>query len=258
MDIQFTFFLIIILFVGLYIYFKKKIAPKIKGGIGELKVLILLKMLSKSEYIILNNILLKIDDSTSQIDHLVISSSGIFVIETKNYKGWIHGHERSNYWKQTIFSKGTKFRNPIMQNKVHVYALSKILSKYPQIKYFPIVVFTGNAVLKNLTIWSPVIYSSQLLRTIRSKNNEQILSRDQIEKIANHLNQIRLKGRKNSLNHIKHVKKKIRHKKENLMSTKCPNCGHFLEKRVGKYGEFYGCSNFPNCKHTERIQKIGI
>jgi len=31
----------------------------------------------------------------------------------------------------------------------------------------------------------------------------------------------------------------------------CPKCGGRLEERIGKYGKFYGCSNYPRCKYTE-------
>lgn len=34
----------------------------------------------------------------------------------------------------------------------------------------------------------------------------------------------------------------------------CPNCGGNLVIRKSKYGEFYGCSNFPKCKHIEEIK----
>lgn len=33
----------------------------------------------------------------------------------------------------------------------------------------------------------------------------------------------------------------------------CPKCGAPLKKVNGKYGMFYGCMNYPNCKYTERI-----
>ena len=33
----------------------------------------------------------------------------------------------------------------------------------------------------------------------------------------------------------------------------CPECGGFLIRRKGKYGKFYGCTNYPKCKHTEQI-----
>jgi DNA topoisomerase-1 len=39
----------------------------------------------------------------------------------------------------------------------------------------------------------------------------------------------------------------------------CPNCGHDLVIRWGRYGKFISCSNFPECRHTEPLlQKIGV
>lgn len=33
----------------------------------------------------------------------------------------------------------------------------------------------------------------------------------------------------------------------------CPNCGDALHRRKGRYGEFYGCRNYPKCVYTEKI-----
>ncbi|MEA3349286.1 MAG: DNA topoisomerase, partial [Chloroflexota bacterium] len=39
----------------------------------------------------------------------------------------------------------------------------------------------------------------------------------------------------------------------------CPECGHDLVIRWGRHGKFIGCSNFPECRHTEPwLEKIGI
>jgi DNA topoisomerase-1 len=39
----------------------------------------------------------------------------------------------------------------------------------------------------------------------------------------------------------------------------CPECGHDLVIRWGRYGKFISCSNFPACRHTEAwLQKIGV
>ena len=39
----------------------------------------------------------------------------------------------------------------------------------------------------------------------------------------------------------------------------CPECGHELIIRWGRYGKFISCSNFPNCRHTEPwLEKIGV
>lgn len=53
----------------------------------------------------LNDIMLPTEKGTSQIDHVIISSYRVFVIETKNYSGWIHGSENSEDWMQTIYSQ---------------------------------------------------------------------------------------------------------------------------------------------------------
>jgi restriction system protein len=40
---------------------------------------------------------------------------------------------------------------------------------------------------------------------------------------------------------------------ENL---ECPKCGYLLVKRNGKRGIFYGCSNFPKCRHTASLEEL--
>ena len=74
-------------------------SPENIGKVGEKRVARKLDWLSK-EYIILNDIMLPTQYGTTQIDHIVISPYGIFVIETKNYKGWIFGHENSEEWNK--------------------------------------------------------------------------------------------------------------------------------------------------------------
>jgi ssDNA-binding Zn-finger/Zn-ribbon topoisomerase 1 len=38
-----------------------------------------------------------------------------------------------------------------------------------------------------------------------------------------------------------------------VTSEICPQCGSHMHKRGGKYGEFLGCGNYPNCKYTKQI-----
>lgn len=246
--------LLILALYGFSFYFKKRIIPKIKGAVGEYKVSAKLKRLKKKDYIVLNDLLLKNGNSTSQIDHIVISKSGIFVIETKNYKGWIHGHQNSEYWTQTIYKHKRKLRNPIKQNWVHVFALKKILSEYQYVKYYPIVVFAGNGKLKNVTASLPVIYTRELLRTIKKTNNSENLSPNQMKLISDKLTQSNVADRKENRNHVKKVKRKVQERKKKEKLKVCPKCGTELIIRKGKYGKFYGCQNFPKCRYTLNIK----
>ena len=49
------------------------------------------------EYVIFNDLLFESNGRSTQIDHVVVSPYGVFVIETKGYKGWIFGGENSEY-----------------------------------------------------------------------------------------------------------------------------------------------------------------
>lgn len=68
------------------------------------------------EYVVFNNLLFEDNEHSTQIDHIVVSPYGVFVIETKGYKGWISGGENSEYWTQTIYKSKHQFYNPIKQN----------------------------------------------------------------------------------------------------------------------------------------------
>ena len=253
MDFQIIFIVAVIIVYGIILYIKKRLLPKIKGTLGEIKVSRKLKRLNKKEYKVLNDILLTNGNSTTQIDHIVISRNGIFVIETKHYKGWIHGHENSEYWIQTLYSHKSKLRNPIKQNWAHVYVLKKVLSDYKFAKYFPIVVFSGNAKLKNITSGLPVIYARQLLKTIKNNPEEQNLSIEQINNITDKLDQLNIRGRKENRKHIKQVRRQASESRKHEKSKICPKCGVKLVKKKGRFGRFYGCSNFPECRYTLNV-----
>lgn len=91
----------LVLLVAIFSIFK----PKIKGFLGEKVVSAILSRLNPQKYTVINDVMLNINGKTSQIDHVVVSNYGIFVIETKNYKGWILGDERSEYWTQVIYKR---------------------------------------------------------------------------------------------------------------------------------------------------------
>jgi len=66
-----------------------------KGVMGEWMVNLLIKIfLNKKQYHLIKNVTLPTTDGTTQIDHIIVSRYGIFVVETKNMKGWIFGSEK--------------------------------------------------------------------------------------------------------------------------------------------------------------------
>ena len=242
--------IVFIVFILIIVIVLKINSSKIKGSIGEAKVNTRLNFIGK-EYIVLKDILIKSSNGyTSQIDELVLSEYGLFVIETKNYKGWIFGNEKAENWTQVIYKEKHTFRNPIKQNWSHIYALKSLLSDYPNIKYHPIVVFSGNATLKSIESSIPVIYSNKLNSTIRKLSFEKCLSIDELNKIQTRLESSELKERNARKEHIKNIKQNVREKKIKMANLICPRCNGELKLRNGRNGKFYGCSNYPRCRFT--------
>jgi hypothetical protein len=79
----------------------------VKGWIGERAVSKGLSHLDPVSYVTFHDLYLPRPDrqGTTQLDHVVVSPFGIFVVETKNYQGWIFGSEKQREWTQQIYRK---------------------------------------------------------------------------------------------------------------------------------------------------------
>lgn len=103
---------------------------------------------SGTAYHLLNNITLPFEDGTTQIDHILVSKYGIFVIESKHYSGWIFANASWPTWTQIIFKEKNRFQNPLRQNYKHVMVIQQLLDFIPSEHIHSQVAFTGNAVFK--------------------------------------------------------------------------------------------------------------
>ncbi len=164
-------FLIIVVFASLVK------TPWFKGIIGEFQVnSLLISKLDQNKYTILKNVTLPARDGTTQIDHIVISQFGIFVIETKNYSGWIFGNENQPKWTQVIFKVKNSFQNPLRQNNKHLKTLEEI-TKLPASNFHSVVVFTGDAEFKS-EIPDNVLSLRKLIEHIKSFNQKLLFEKE--------------------------------------------------------------------------------
>ena len=119
-----------------------------------------------SDWILINDVLLPTGGGTTQIDHILVSPSAVFLIETKDMNGWLFGNPYSKYWTQSfmaghwsrrmgIKSKKFKFYNPLKQNEGHARALVK-LGIVDHRKLRPIVIFVGDAIMKTADNFPPI------------------------------------------------------------------------------------------------------
>ncbi len=156
-----------------------------KGVLGEtvINVAMWLK-LEKHLYHRLNNITLPLaNGGSTQIDHVIVSKYGIFVIETKNYKGWIFGNETQRQWTQS-FPNGRKykFQNPLRQNYLHIRTLSDLLDL--ELRYFhSMIAFIGECELKTRDELPEHVLTSGMVSYIKRKQDE-ILSEDEVQSIV--------------------------------------------------------------------------
>lgn len=109
---------------------------------------ILTQKFGDAAYHLLNNITLPFDDGTTQVDHVLVSKYGIFVIESKHYSGRIFANAEQPTWTQVKSYYKRKFQNPLRQNYKHIKAIQKILDFVPPEHIHSLVVFTGDAVFK--------------------------------------------------------------------------------------------------------------
>ena len=222
-----------------------------KGAEGELFVARSeLGRLPQDLFSVFNNVILPTAEGTSQIDHVVVADQGIFVVETKNYQGTIYGNDRSSEWHQYLGENEYPFHNPLHQNYGHLKSLSNIL-QLPERLFVPIVVFPNQTKL-NIETQNAVLHSYELADYIRNYISDSSLTEEQIQstcEVLSKANGIDPAVRKQ---HVQQVQEIIREKNEKIAAGICPRCGGKLVLRNGKYGSFYGCSNYPQCKYTKQ------
>ena len=223
----------------------------IKGWFGEVQGTLAKKMfLDGDTYIDVNNVTIPTSNGTTQIDHVIVSRYGIFVVETKNIDGWIFGDEKSPQWTQSLFGKKYKFQNPLRQNYRHIKALSDFLGIKID-RFFSVVMFWGECEFK--TPMPPNVMDRGYSAYIES-HIAVLFSNHEVQEIVTAIKSGMLP--KSWATHRQHVGSL----KERLSSSiTCPKCGGALVIRTAKSGayagsQFYGCTKFPTCRYVGKIE----
>lgn len=220
-----------------------------RGWIGEKKTTFKMWLsLKPKTYRKFHNLIIPAKNGTTQIDHLLVSPYGLFLIETKNKKGWIFGSENHAKWTQVLYSKKYTFQNPLRQT----FRQKKVLCEFLDINetlVHTIVYFVGDCKFK--TKQPDNVIRSRLGRYIK-KYRDRILSPDEIERLVltleNHVSESSLTTR----DHVRSLHQ--RHKS----NTVCPICGSDLVERTVKKSskigsKFLGCESYPKCRFTKNI-----
>ena len=226
-----------------------------KGVMGEAMVNLSARLfLDKNTYHLIKNVTIPTEDGTTQIDHIIVSRFGVFVVETKNMKGWIFGDERQKMWTQQIYKSKHKFQNPLHQNYKHTKTLEAALGLSAD-KLISVVVFVGDSTFKT-EIPANVTYGGGYIRFIKS-HTKAILSEAEVQQVIGQIAEGRLKPSiKTHVQHVRHVKEIVAAKQaqqQEVATKACPKCGSGMVLRTSKKGpeagnQFWGCSAYPKCR----------
>ena len=229
------------------------------GERGERRVSYFLADLPFEDYWVFNDILIRYGNYTTQVDHIIISRFGVFVLETKNLHGKIYGSENREYWSQYLPDWGYKrfgsiqehkVRNPIWQNNGHIKSLRRLVFGN-DIPIYGIVVFPYET---NLYVDTehPVLNMRDVVPYIKGFLKES-LSLEQMDLYKKRLLEVASKYESDRKYHLDNIRRNQERRDAALASGKCPLCGGQLVLREGKHGRFFGCSNYPQCKYTHSV-----
>ncbi len=159
-----------------------------KGNYGEFLTFVILEKMEGYHRLMTNLYLPKKGGTTTEVDLIMLSETGIYVFESKNYSGWIFGDEASKNWTQTLNSrKKSRFFNPIWQNSAHINALKAVIGADNKL-YKSYIIFSRRCTLKKINVTSnhvKVIKRNQLINTIKKDiiSSEKILTPEEIDQI---------------------------------------------------------------------------
>lgn len=245
------------------------------------------KYLDGDAYWLFNVYVPRPNGSTTEIDAILFHASGIYVIESKNYRGQICGNERREQWTQS-FTAGRNtpvqtysFYNPLKQNQIHVDCFRAWLGwEYVRVPIYSVILFGNDCSLKEVRLpkGGPMVDHQRNLPFIvnrisaSSSFSDEELVKDAYQLAyplsqADRITKARHKSRVRSARRHPAYKEQtlyggvdVPHSPVREPDGPCPLCDGTLRIRVAQKGpnpgnRFLGCSNYPTCRYTKNIDE---
>ena len=246
-----------------------------KGMVGEWFINLCIRLfLDKREYRLLKDVTLPTPQGSTQIDHVIVSRFGLFVIETKNMKGWIFGNPTQKSWTQQIYRRKHHFQNPLHQNHLHMMTLKSLLGLSDN-QLHSVIFFIGDCTFKTPMpqnvmnrgliryvkgITTPVLAENEVAHVVDTIQQGRLAANWQTHR--QHVTQLKTRHADPSANHVS-TREPVRQSVANPPSQSvsppdnppplCPRCGSTMILRTATRGEnkgnqFWGCSGYPKCR----------
>ncbi|MCH1981795.1 NERD domain-containing protein [Ruminococcus sp. OA3] len=179
-----------------------------KGARGEYRTSYELEKANFYKKFIFNCYVPNYKNELTEIDIIMLSTKGIFVVENKNYAGWIFGDENSKNWCQTLNGKKSFFYNPIKQNKSHIKNLNRVLEQ--DIANLQSLITFNRSELKKIAVESDNIHVMNInqIKKFISKCNKQenIYTEEEVNDLHNKLIPYTQVSEEDKQKHIERIK----------------------------------------------------
>ncbi len=231
---------------------------ELKGSFGEW----LTKHYSKvfTDTLVLHDVLIDgAEGHTSQIDMIMVGVKGLYVVEVKMYnEAKIYGDGAKSKWYYYKYGKKYEIYSPIKQNKKHIENLKKFLKDFGDVPCFSIItIICEDFKVSNINqtdyidtaVCSSLPAMDRALQLI-AKDKPIVFDENKKLEIFEYIKENQHIGRDSRYQHKQDVIEYKKQQDEMKEQKICPYCKAPLVLRKGKYGEFYGCSNYPKCKYT--------
>lgn len=239
-------------------------AKEIKGGFGEY----LTKYYSKLvlDGLVIHDVLIDGEDGyTSQIDLVIVGLTGVYVVEVKFFEdARIYGDGKKSKWYYYRGGKKYDIYSPLKQNKKHIEYLKEFLKDFGDVPCFSVLaILCDDVKVSNLNDDKEnpdtvVITGLNVLRDAISaiaKNKPPVFDEGKKQEIYDYIINNQHQGKEARQEHKENVKSYKNNAEELKKQKICPYCKTELVLKNGKYGEFYGCSNYPECRYTLKVNK---
>ena len=224
-----------------------------RGEVGEKTLFWFLKHMlpigGNYGYRIVRNLMFETPTGTTQLDFAIVSAFGIFIVEAKNYQGWIFGDPSQPRWTQAL--KGGRkfqFQNPIRQNFKHVAVLSE-KTGIPQNLIFPIVAFSPTCEFKT-EMPVNVMHFTDVPDYIKKFDTIVIKPEQLTEIMETFLSWDKDIDSEKKRNHVQNLKEAHAPASIHDRNVLCPICGNRMALRQSRTDghPFWGCTKYPGCK----------
>jgi len=228
---------------------------ELKGAAGEQLTKYYAKVMTDA--LVLHDVLIDgAEGRTSQIDLLLISTTGIYVVEVKNFaNARIYGDGKKSTWYYYLGKKRYEIYSPLLQNKKHITYLKEFLHDFGEIPCFSVLILLcenfkvetlGNEPDNPTTVVCNSLPAMSLGLKRLSEGKPTVFTPEDKRRIYDYILKHERTGIEARVKHKENLRQMQDQRQRLVQQNLCPYCKVELVLQKGKYGEFYVCVNDPN------------